>query len=235
MFCAAYNQSLTDAAASGEALAPALQEHLASCESCRASFAEEQSLFAAIDSGLRMAANSEVPSTLIPRIHVALNNQPAPRSQRFSLPVWTFAGAVVTAATIFAMLYSPFRHSSNPVNSARVSPPTVIAPTNPVPSIVNATPSVGVSTLQHGKRNALPEFRAVDAKLPEVIVASEEGTALLRYEEFLRRKSAAQIQAAAVRSLDVPQGIQPLEIAALELGDLKIPPLSKSESDGGSK
>src|SRR5215470_3183095 len=115
MFCEAYNQSLKDAVASGEALTLALQQHLASCESCRAAFAGEQSLFAAIDSGLRAAANSEVPTTLTPRVHVAINNKPTPQPRRFPLPVWGFAGAVVTAATVLALLYVPSRRPPIPV------------------------------------------------------------------------------------------------------------------------
>ncbi len=234
MFCEAYNQSLTDAAAAGE-LSPALQRHLASCDSCRAAFADEQSLFAAIDSGLRAAANSEAPATLIPRVHVVLNNEPAPQPRAYRFSIWGGAGAAVTAATIFSLLYLPTRHPSISVESARTSLPPVVAPANPpAPSVVNSSHPGGVSPLQYGKRAAMAEIQPSAARFPEVVVAPEEGIALLRYEEILRRKSAAGIQTAA-KSLEMPQAIEPLEIAELELGDLKIPVLSKPVLDGQAK
>ena len=236
MFCEAYNQSLMDAVASNEVLSPALQRHLASCESCRTAFAEEQSLFAAIDSGLRAAANPEVPSTLIPRVHVALNNEPTPKPRRFPLPVWGFAGATVAAATIFAMLYLPSRHPSHPIEPVRVSPPPAVAAANPpAPSAVNSSHPGGVSPLHHGMRATLEEVRVTAARFPEVIVAPEEGAALLRYEALLRRKSASGVQIASAKSLDLLRGIKPLEISEIEFGDLEIPQLSKSDSNDGAR
>ena len=102
MFCNAYNKSLTEAAAVGKELAPALQKHLSECEFCRNAFAEEKSLFAAIDSVLHTAANTEVPATLIPRVHVALNNEPVPQSRGFNF-LWGFGGAAVTAAIVLGL------------------------------------------------------------------------------------------------------------------------------------
>src|SRR5882762_3163702 len=102
MFCEAYNQSLMDAAASGE-LSPALRRHLAECEACHTTFAQEQSLYAAIDTGLHGAANSEIPSTFLPRVRVALNNEPL---RQANFQTWVFAGAVFASAVIVAVIFS---------------------------------------------------------------------------------------------------------------------------------
>jgi len=215
---------------------PVLEQHLASCESCRATFAEEQSLFAAIDSGLRAAANPELPATLMPRVRVALNNELAPQPRRLSLRIWGFACVAVTACMILALLYLPLRRPSIPLAPVNVSLPPVITPANTAaPSTVNTSHPGAVTRLQHSKEGGSAEIRTSAAGLPEVIVAPEEGAALLRYEESLLRRSGAGIQLATARFLDLPKGIEPLEIATLELGDLAIPPLAKSESDGDSK
>jgi len=232
MFCEAYKQSLTDVAAQGEVLPSALKQHLASCESCRVAFAEEQSLLVAIDSGVRAAANSEVPLTLIPLIRVALNNEPPPQPWSVCFSVWRFAGATVTAAAVLALLYLPFRHPSTSVEPTRTALAPGVAPSAPAAAAtVNSPGPRGVSVLQHSSRTALAQMHTSATKFPEVVVAPDERAGLLRYEEFLRRRPAA-IQIASTRSLAVPRGIEPLEIAEIELGEPRILPLTKSDSDG---
>src|SRR5262249_21339264 len=100
---------------------------------------------------------------------------------------------------------------------------------------VNPRQKGGVSTVHRmqpvtlaTRYKALPEF-------PEVIVPPDERAALLRYEEFLRREPAVSVQMASVRTIDSPHGIEPLEITALEFGDLGILPLARSEPEGDTR
>jgi hypothetical protein len=228
MFCDAYNKSLMDAAAAGTELTPALQQHLSACESCRNAFAEEQSFFAAIDSGLRVAANAEVPATLIPRVHVAINNETVSQSGGFNF-LWGFAGATVTAAVILGLLYFPTKRESAPI---AVSGPTF--PARVVQDLNRARDS-GVSSLRHAKADAPAEKHISRREFPEVLAPAEEGAALLRYEEFLRKRQAGGALMATAKSLDLPQGIEPLQIKAMEVGALNIPALSKWVFEGDAK
>jgi len=231
MFCSTYNKSLTHAVASGE-LSPAQREHLAACEPCRNAFAQEQSLFATIDSGLSIAANSEIPDTLIPRIRVALNGDPAPQRRSFSFLVWGFASAVVTAGVVVGLIHSSSKQAL--VEPSRRAPVTV-AQNSAERTSLNPARTGGVSPLQHVKSVALAASNNSTREFPEVIVPPDEGAALLRYEEFLRKNQGGVVLVASVKSLDLRPGIEPLRIAEIELVDLKIPVLSKWDSEDDTK
>jgi len=214
MFCETYIKPLTDAAASGE-LSAAQREHLASCEPCRIAFAEEQSLFGAIDSGLRTAANSEIPATLIPRIRVAFNDEPAPLRRSFSFLVWGFASVVVTAGVVLGLIHL----SSKPalVEPSRPAP-VAVAQNSPERTPLNPARTGGVSALQHKRSAVLIESRDSRPESPEVLVPDEERSAFARYIAQIS-PSPANISVRAVLAPRGPQEsvqISPVEIASLE-------------------
>ena len=70
---------------------------------------------------------------------------------------------------------------------------------------------------------------------PEVLVSQDEGAALLRYEELLRKKQTGATLLATAGSFDLPHGIEPLQIKEMELVTLNIPALSKWDSEDGTK
>src|SRR5277367_1821229 len=74
MPCENYREALTEAAAADAVPSGELRSHLDACASCRTAFTEEQQLFAAIDTGLRASANSDVPATFLPRVRANLEN-----------------------------------------------------------------------------------------------------------------------------------------------------------------
>jgi hypothetical protein len=232
MFCETYNQSLTDAAASGE-LSPALRGHLDACESCHAAFEEEQSLYAAIDAGLQFAANSDASATLIPRILVAFNNEPAPQRDGFSFLVWGAAGGLVTVALVLAFLYLPHDHTP-PVESPQAVP-AAATENSASPPALNPLEPRGVFPVQHKKTVVLVANQNPMPEQPQVLVPPSERDALLRYEELLRKTSAAGNQVAPAKSLDMSQDIEPLGIAELDLGDLRILALPKPALDGQAR
>jgi hypothetical protein len=229
MFCEAYNQSLTDAAASGEPLSPGLQRHLASCDSCRVAFAEEQSLFAAIDSGLRAAANSEVPAALIPRVHVALNNEPAPQP---TLQKWIFAGTVLTCSVVMAIALQ-FRHREAPVPvktaKAQTSAPTPPRPANALP-MPSATREIPRQSNRAETAQASPE--STDASVAaEVLVPDEERVAFAKFLASGRRLSSQS----AVAVLSIPEAPKDLApIPPVEIASLKVLPLD-GEGENANK
>ncbi|HLZ13573.1 MAG TPA: hypothetical protein VKP58_13385 [Candidatus Acidoferrum sp.] len=234
MFCEPYKKSLTDAATAGESPSYPLQRHLASCKSCRDAFAEEQSFFAAIDSGLRTAANTEVPATLLPRVRAGILAAPPPR--RFSFSIVALAGAAVAATAIIVSFL--LQSHTPPIRTAvnRTSASLYADKPNPVsPAIVNPRSARGVSSLQHGAPATLAAGRSAKPKSPEVIVAPEDGAALLRYEMLLRKARAARLPVESANPLDRHLPIEPLEIADIELGDLNIPSLAKSDQEGDTK
>jgi len=226
MFCETYIKPLTDAAASGE-LSAAQREHLASCEPCRIAFAEEQSLFGAIDSGLRTAANSEIPATLIPRIRVAFNDEPAPLRRSFSFLVWGFASAAATAGVVLGLIHL----SSKPalVEPSRPAP-VAVAQNSPKRTPLNPARTGAVSPLQHKRPAVLIESRDSRPESPEVLVPDEERSAFARYMAQISR-SPANI---SVRAVLAPRGPQEsVQISPIEIASLEPRPLDQKEERQG--
>lgn len=231
MFCEAYKRSLTDAAV-GKELAPMLRQHLASCISCRAAFDDELALYAALDSGLRAIANSEVPATLIPRVHVALNSEPM---LRYRHKIWYLTGAAAVAVASLALVLVPIRRTTVPGRTKTAPAGADVKSGSALPVALNHSEPRVVIPKQRETPATLIASRSSKSGAPEVIVAPEEQAALLRYEAALRDGIKAKSQPMIAKTVELPQGILPLEITELQLGDLKIPALGKSESDGETK
>ena len=231
MFCESYERPLKDAAASGE-LSAALRRHLETCSSCRAGFTEEQSLFAAIDSTLCAVAHAEVPATLVPRVRVALNNESIHvRTSRF----WLLAAAPLLAAGLLALIYLRPHNTSTPAVATENAPSRGTSSAPLISSALNPLPQRGVIRVQHGRTASAVRNQASGARLVEVIVEPQEAAALLRYEASLRKRFELQSPTALAKAIELPSGIQPLEIAELEVGDLKISALAKAEADADKK
>ncbi len=227
MFCSTYNKSLTHAAANGE-LSAAQREHLGACESCRIAFAEEQSLFATIESGLRAAANSEVPATLIPRVHVAINNAPG---QCPSFQKWIFAGAVVTCALAVTIILQ-LKHREPPIPLKTAVTQT---PARPSPQLGIMHPSLSAAAPESSRRvNKAETVRpsltdAATSITAEVLVPDEERAA---FGKFLAHEKgrAAESSAAVLLVPEAPKELVP--IPPVEIASLKVIPLEGEESTG---
>ena len=231
MFCESYKQPLSDSAASGE-LNARLQEHLARCASCHAAFTEERSLYATIDASVRVAANAQVPATLIPRVHVALNDESI---REKTSRIWLYAVALLVAASVVAFAYLHPRGTPYPLATRPNSSSRTISTIATAPDAVNTLTPRGVNRGQRDGAATPARRHTSDADVVEVIVEPEEAAALLRYEALLRERSAPKSQTLVARTIELQQGIEPLKIADLELGDLRIPALEKTEADGDGK
>lgn len=225
MFCETHNQSLTHAAAGGEPPL-ALRDHLDACEACRTAFAEEQSLYASIDTALRAAANPGMPSTLLPRVRVALNNEQLPQ---FNYQRWMLAGAVFASALVVAVILE-FRHheTSTPAQVTVVSSPASRGNELHLPAAAAAPlvqrQSKKSETGQTSSANTPAGFNA------EVLVPNEERVA---FEKFLAREKvpSANSSAAVLLVPEAPKELVPLP--AVEIASLKVLPLNGEDGSQG--
>jgi anti-sigma factor RsiW len=161
MPCESYKPALTVAAAEKTAPSRELAAHLGACASCRAFFATERQLFAAVDSGVSAAANSAVPASLLPQVRVRLDEQ---KLSSFS---WIrmgalLAGAALVLASVLVLqrVRSTSRESVAPANTAARNPASKSLPT---PVLQDAGPEKQIVervSLKLRRRQLLPRPQA---------------------------------------------------------------------------
>jgi len=226
MFCESYRQPLSDAACAGEALPRELAAHLDACNSCASAFASERALFASIDRSLHAAANIEVSPSLVPRVRAQIDARSAKAFWHPPVMAWATAGL---GLLIFAYLSvrRPAVHDS--ASKAIVASTTVqTAVTNePTPLLPRVSAPV---RSQRMWRNQVLMPGANLRRVAEVLVSADERAEFERYAAIWHARQTRKSVAAAA-SADLGDGIKPLEIAELQLGQLAIEPLE----DGGAK
>ena len=228
MPCEQYKGALIEAAANDVARSGELREHLAACISCRAAFAEEQSLLAAIDAGLHAAANAEVPTSLLPRVSARLD-EAAARRFRWRQPLAFASAGLALAIPLFLM--SRTRHAA-PQEVAQQGAVFVPAPTTHlakasserVPSDGTRIAAIRVSH-SHALRNSTNHHSAASSN-PEVLVPPDEREAFAR---FLSRNYALAEQA-SVTAAPAPRPPQEsVQILPVEIASLTVTPLNQDE------
>jgi hypothetical protein len=228
MPCENYREALTEAAATDSAPSRELRSHLDVCASCRAALAEEQQLFAAIDTGLRAAANAELPPAFLPRVRVSLENASA--SQRRLAPFLIFAA---TSAAIVLMVFiaaRPRQEIKDTQARQIFSVPPRENPEISARSEANGTPAIAASSHSYRaapRRNSTPPNSASSTRL-EVLVPPEEREAFARFisSQQARAKVVIAVMATAPDEKDALLSVKPLEIAELE-----VLPLASLESE----
>jgi hypothetical protein len=221
MSCEHYKDALIETAASGSAPSGALRAHLAECDSCRAAFDEEQSLFAAIDSGLHTTANSEVPPSLLPRVRARLEEVGIAPLLRWVQP-FIFSSAGVALAFVIFLMARP--HHATIENVAKQSPaiPTPMVPaTNKNPGknspADTQTTSVRSTRSKAGRNSTIVHL--VASSNPEVLVPPDEREAFARFVAVLgeRREVARALVTPNPQTKDGLVGLKPLQINGLEI------------------
>ena len=226
MPCEHYKNALVEAIASGAEPQGELRAHLAACASCRAAYAEEQSLFAAIDSGLRSAANTDVPPSLLPRVRAGLDEAVAPQ-RRWMQPLIFASASMAMVVLIFLMVRPHHATPENMAEKAPVSAPTAVEPAthaNPV------GPSKDIQTVFVTKRHSSAgrnstNVRSVLSGTPEVLVPPNEREAFARFVATLNERSgvAASLLARASEKEGSLVNGDPLQIPDLEIKPLEGP------------
>lgn len=224
MLCKHYKDALIDAAASSVAPSGGLREHLAECTACRTAFAQEKSLFAGIDSGLQAAANSEVPSTLVPRVRARLCEVAAPRLGW--VQPFVFASAAVALVLLVSLMVRP--HRTPREDLAKRSAVAVAASMTPATDTIRGETS-SESTLvaaipanhPHTSRASTNRHSAASGN-PEVLVPPGTELAFEQSLSSLHKdlKSLPQWH---------DQQIKPLEIEPLAIQEIGSAPLSPEE------
>jgi hypothetical protein len=118
MSCEHYKKALIETAAQqsdslitvgGDGVPAALTEHLQTCPDCRVAFAQEQSLFAAIDASLHSTANAEIPPSLFPRVRAQIETSAPPIIR------WSPVSFALAAAALLTFLLVGKAIFNNPV------------------------------------------------------------------------------------------------------------------------
>lgn len=239
MLCEHYKDALTEAAASSrdltgvEDLDPglgALRAHLSGCASCRAAYADEQSLFAAIESGLHSAANAEVPPSLLTRVRVRLDESAIARP-RWSSSWVALVGAAVAAVAFFLVLTADH-------NNPRTALTNLAANETPVPRIVpstqgapaSAVPKKGDSILRLpvsiAKNSGQAEELASPKSTPEILVPRDQEILLASYARQWDSRKHAPLVAGEVDQT----GVAVLEISPIQIAGLDVKPLAEGDS-----
>jgi hypothetical protein len=221
--CEDYRAAMTDAAAAAVEPSLELRSHFDVCASCHAAFAEETQLFAAIDSGLRTAANSEVPASFFPRVRATLEHDAA--LQRSWAPPLIFAAAgVAIVLTVFMATHPGHTGSDNQAKQISSAPSNGTSETPVRREVIETPATVAASGLDHSReRRNLTRADSGSSSRMEVIVPPEEREALARFVASLKERNndALTLAASASENKDEPMSVQPLEIAELEVTSLE--------------
>jgi hypothetical protein len=227
MPCENYREALIEAAAADSAPSTELRSHLDACASCRAAFTEEQQLFAAIDTGVRLTANAEVPPSFLQRLSARLEAAPSSQRRWTSLLVYAAASAAIVVTVFIA---ARPRHAINDAEAKQVL-------RAPIPE----TPVRPAGEHVAGSRNTVTAIRSYRVPQPrdshspgsvtstglEVIVPPDEREAFVRFVSTRKERGdvAIAVVAPAAGHEDAPLSVEPLLIAKLE-----VTPLEQLES-----
>lgn len=221
MPCESYREALTEAAATNAEVAGAARAHLESCADCRAFFAEERTLFSAIDGGLRISANADVPPDLLPRVRARLGAEAAPKRRGVFAPVMLASTAVLLVGFAFVRVS---RHVKQPrvgpviQNAGDVAPPEVVSPREKSSRKTTATMAMRV-TRQHA--HATPAEKLEE---PVVLVPAGQGEAVELLMASLRRgeiKGEVLVEDGNDRDPQLPP-ISPIDIVPLQIKPLEV-------------
>ena len=234
MPCQTYKDALIEAAASGAALHGDLRAHVDGCSDCRATFEQEQSLFASIDAGLQITANAEVPASLLPRVRARLDQTVMPQSHWVQSMIFGCAGAAL--AFLLFLFVRPHRHGSDDQAGgvAAIPAPVTVAPNahaenSLLPAQIAATRA---TQLRSGKNSTL--FHAAASSKPEVLVPQDEREGLARFVAALNQRGdvATALLAQAREKKDALVSVDPLQISDLEIETLESKETKALAGDG---
>ena len=231
MPCKHYKDALIEAAVAGVEPQVELRDHLAGCAECRAAFEQERVLFAAIDSGLHVTANAEVPASLLPRIRARLDEEAVPRrSWAANWLVLASAAAIVAGVFVARVVWRPVVRENPSINSAEKRPSA--------PAL--RSPREDVQNSEHGAKNTPPPAQQTVAALslgkaelalarhasPEVLVPKDQEVLLAEYaEQWHQRKHAPLVAQDSDATI-----LAPLEVAQIQIAELDVKPLADGKS-----
>jgi hypothetical protein len=222
MPCEPYKNALVETAATGAEPQGELRAHLAACPACRATLSQEQSLFSSIDTGLSVAVNAEIPTSLLPRVRVRVAEEPA--FTRSWIPSWFALAGAAAMIVVFLAAQDAWRNVAprKPAEMATQPASPVQIPLPPVRSSESAPPSKHDSSQQpqvSAVRNSVPrQTRTARNSEPEVLVTRDQEVLLARYAEQWRSRKRLPLMAET--GSDKPMA--PLQIAPIQIAQLDV-------------
>jgi hypothetical protein len=231
MPCKHYKDALIEAAAGGVEPSADLRAHLNSCAECRAAFEQERTLFAAIDAGLRVTTNAEVPVSLLPSVRARLDEEAAPkRSWAANWLVLASAAALFAGIFVARAVWRPVVRENSSTNSAEKA--------SPAPALRSPRED-GQNSEQTAKNNQSWERPTADAlsspkvgmalvrhASPEVLVPQDQEVLLAEYAEQWHQRKHAPLVA---RDSDTTI-LAPLEVAQIQIAELDVKLLADEKS-----
>jgi predicted anti-sigma-YlaC factor YlaD len=222
MPCESYKDALIEAAASGLEPQSKLRAHLATCPSCRNTYAEEQSLLASLDAGLHKNANAEVPASLLPRVRAYLDEN---AFQRSWVRNWRALASATAILTIFFLAQAIWRTTvrQQPVETVKkTSTPSHVNSSPQDHTFIAVTPREGNSSPLSrdtiARNGVLQEALAASEIQPQVLVPPDENIILARYaQQWSQRKRAPLIPANSEDTSLSPLNLSPIQIAQLDV------------------
>ena len=228
MPCEYYKDALIDAAASSVAPCERLRAHLAECLPCRETFIKEQSLFAAIDSGLHTAANTEVPPSLFSSVRVALEQETSRNSGWFSdaLILATAAGIVLA---VFAA--NTIRRTKDGRERANILVKTIVPPPSPLSQETMQSPDRSANSSRSmgsliARSPAAARRGETVGGVPQVLVPRDQDALLASYAKQWYGRKHAPLMAGEVPSAT----LEPLQVSPIQIPQLDVKSLAEQGS-----
>jgi hypothetical protein len=229
MPCENYREALIEAAAADSEPSRELRSHLDACASCRAAFTEELQLFAAIDTGVRATANSEMPASLLPRVRAKLNERPIP--QRSWIPVVAVLG--VAAALVLAVVF--VRDFGR--GAAETNPQMIAAAHNEASAVIQPsaqTTAPGETKSQPAKiRSVRPIKPASVAKIDEIRVLIPAGQKQA-IDALLVSVQQGKVEADVLLAEKPTGTLEELQVSPLVISPIEVKPLADVNTESAS-
>ena len=230
MPCQLYKGALIEAAASGVQPQGDLRMHLDACAFCRATFAQELTLFSSIDVGLHVTANAEVPASLLPRVRARLDEE-ANSKRHWTANWFTLASAALVVVAFFgarAVWHTNFAEKPVETTGTTSVPPRVTPPPQQQNPLV--VPPVGKNSVSQRQpaiaKNALAAETLVNGKtMPEVLVPRDQEVLLAEYAEQWRFHKRTPLLA---QDSDATI-LAPLQVAQIQIAELDVKPLAEEK------
>jgi len=223
MNCTNARKEIIDATASRESALPVdLHQHVRACHTCRAFFATQASLAAAVDSHLQFIANESAPPSLLPAVRARIAHETVSRRRIFAWQFATFAVAVVLLVAVGIRMLRSDTNARLPGAVAQITPESPIANRPVSPQVEEPAPKTsGVAAA--GRKASIPTH----SSSTEVLVLPEEQQAFRRFVSHIAQdQNSAKALAAAADRADAP-----VEIALLAITNVEVKPLEGTDSE----
>lgn len=233
MSCAKYREEMAGVAAGQRQMARSLESHLGSCAPCAEVFLRERELFAAVDSGLRLAANAEAPSNVyanVPALVARTGDGGTGVGRRRT------AVLAIAAVALIAVFLGQHSRDAQPADGAKGRTSSSIAASSTAVRQALAVPpatGVGRAAGPSGRRGSVSARRPAgdqqrmihgNTREPETLVPTDQEALLVRYAAALNRRNSPS---ATVANVATPAADEAMKVDLILIAELDVKPLAE--------